>query len=136
MRGSGFPHQTTLLPGKEMARLYLRTGLWAFGSPTAVMYRSSLVRDQQPFYDESRLHEDTEKCMQILEKWDFGFVHQVLTFLRVGNESISAGFRSFQPDALDWYIITQRYASSFLESDEALALKKQSKRDYYQLLAE
>lgn len=135
VRGCGFPSGTTLLPGKEVARLYLRAGVYVFGSPTAVMYRSSIVRNQEPFYDESLLHEDTEKCMQILEGWDFGFVHQVLSFLRLGNDSISSAFRGFQPEALDWYIIVQRYASSFLESGEALALKKRSKREYYQVLA-
>ena len=68
VRGSGFPHGKPLLPGREVARLYLRTGTFVFGSPTTVMYRSSLVRSQQPFYDELLLHEDTEKCMQILRE--------------------------------------------------------------------
>jgi len=135
VRGSGFPHPTSVLPGQEMARLCLRTGLFVFGSPTTVMYRSSLVRSQQPFYDESLLHEDTEKCMQILEHWDFGFVHQVLSFLRVDNESISSAFRTLQPESLDRYIIVQRYASLFLEADEATALRKQTKRHYYDVLA-
>ena len=135
VRGSGFPHGKPLLPGREVARLYLRTGIFVFGSPTTVMYRSSLVRSQQPFYDESLLHEDTEKCMQILENWDFGFVYQLLSFLRVDNESISATFCSFQPVVLDRYILVQRYASVFLDADEALALKKKTKRWYYDVLA-
>jgi glycosyltransferase involved in cell wall biosynthesis len=133
--GFGFPCETTLLPSKEVARLYLRDGVYVFGSPTTVMYRSSIVRDQQPFFVESLLHEDTEKCMQILEHWDFGFVHQVLSFLRLGNQSVSAAFRGFQPEALDWYIIVQRFASTFLESGEAMALKKRVRRQYYEVLA-
>ena len=135
VRGTGFPYPITVLRGPEMARLYLRTGLFVFGSPTTVMYRSSLVRSQQPFYDESLLHEDTEKCMQILEQWDLGFVHQVLSFLRVDNESISAAFRSFEPNALDRYILVRRYAPTFLEKSEATALRRESKRAYYGALA-
>jgi glycosyltransferase involved in cell wall biosynthesis len=135
VRGSGFPYPTSILPGPEMARLCLRTGLFVFGSPTTVMYRSSLVRDQRPFYDESLLHEDTEKCMQILEHWDFGFVHQVLSFLRVDDESISAAFRTLQPDALDRYIVVQRYAPRFLAVDEVRALRNRTKRDYYDVLS-
>src|SRR5437588_9685627 len=122
VRGSRFPYPRPMLSGKEMARLYLRTRLWAFGSPTAVMYRSCMVKKGQPFYDESRLHEDTEKCMQILEHWDFGFVHQVLSFSRADNESISSAVRGFQPEALDRYILVQRYAPVFLEASEAAAL--------------
>lgn len=135
VRGSGFPYPTSFLAGKEMARLCLRTGLFVFGSPTTVMYRSSLVRNCQPFYAESLLHEDTEKCMQILERWDFGFVHQVLSFLRADNESVSSTVRSFQPDTVDRYILVQRYAPVFLEPDEAAALKRESERVYYRFLA-
>jgi glycosyltransferase involved in cell wall biosynthesis len=135
VRGSGFPYPTSMLPGPEMARLCLRTGLFVFGSPTTVMYRSSLVRDERPFYDESLFHEDTEKCMQILEHWDFGFVHQVLSFLRVDNDSISSAFRTLQPESLDRYIIVRRYASVFLGAEEAAALRKDGKRGYYDVLA-
>jgi glycosyltransferase involved in cell wall biosynthesis len=133
--GSRFPYPAPILPGKEMARLYLRTGVYVFGSPTTVMYRSSVVRDHEPFYDERLLHEDTDKCIQLLEHWDFGFVHQVLSFLRLGNESISSASRTFQPEALDFYIMVQRYAPLFFEAEEARALKSQNKRWYYRTLA-
>jgi glycosyltransferase involved in cell wall biosynthesis len=134
LRGSGFPFGTTLMDGKEMVRFYLRTGTYVFGSPTAVMYRSSIVRETQAFYAEGLLHEDTEKCVQILSQWDFGFVPQLLSYLRVENESISSGWRQYQPEALDWYIIVQRYAPLFLDPSEAATRRKASKRDYYRVL--
>lgn len=136
VRGSGIPYQWAPFPGKEIARLYLRNSVFPFGSPTTVMYRSSLVRSQKPFYEESLLHEDTEKCMQILESWDFAFVPQVLSFLRADNESISSVVRGFEPDKLDRYIIVQRYAARFLEPGEAAALKKRVRKEYYLFLAE
>lgn len=135
VRGTGFPYPTPLLTGKEMARLYLRTGVWVFGSPTAVMYRACMIKRGQPFYDQSRLHEDTEKCMQILEHWDFGFVHQVLSFSRADNESISSAARAFQPNALDRYIIVKRYAAVFLDASEAAEMTTKAKREYYSVLA-
>jgi glycosyltransferase involved in cell wall biosynthesis len=135
VRGSGFPWRTSPVSGKETARLYLRKGIFPFGSPTTVMYRSSLIREQKPFYDESLLHEDTEKCMQILEKWDFAFVPQVLSFLRADNASISSAVRDFQPNSLDRYIIVQRYAGVFLDPDEAEDLRKETRLDYYDVLA-
>jgi glycosyltransferase involved in cell wall biosynthesis len=135
VRGSGFPYPSSIVPGKEMARFYLRTGHHLFGSPSTVMYRSSLVRECQPFYDERLLHEDTEKCMQILEHWDFAFVHQVLSYLRAESDSISGASQTFEPDALDRYIIVSRYASTFFNGSEAEALKKRSKQEYYARLA-
>ena len=106
-----------------------------FGSPTTVMYRSSLVRNEQEFYDESLIHEDTEKCMQILEKWDFGFVHQVLSFLRLDEGSISAAARTYEPIALDRYIIVRRFARVFLEDAEASAIRDEERSAYYSILA-
>jgi glycosyltransferase involved in cell wall biosynthesis len=135
VRGSGFPYFMSSVSGKETARLCLRKGSFFFGSPTTVMYRSSLIHDEHTFYDETCLHEDTDKCMQILKNWDFGFVPQVLSFLRADNESISSAARSFQPDSLDRYIIVQRYSAVFLSQSEAVALKKQVKRDYYHVLS-
>ncbi len=135
VRGSGFPYPSPVVSGKEMARFYLRTGLHVFGSPTTVMYRSSLVRNCRPFYGDHLLHEDSEKCMQILENWDFGFVHQVLSFLRADNDSISSAARTFQPAELDRYIMVRRYAGVFLPATEAAALTKDSKRNYYRVLA-
>jgi glycosyltransferase involved in cell wall biosynthesis len=135
VRGSNFPHAISVLPGREMARLYLQMGLWVFGSPTAVMYRSTLLQTGKPFYDESMLHEDTDKCLEILADWDFGFSHQVLSFSRADNESISSAARPFQPNALDRYVTVQRYASIFLGSEEASALKAKSKGIYYRALA-
>ena len=86
--GSGLPPQTAMIPGRECARWYLRTGIGIFGTQTQVMYRSSLVRHQEAFYNVSFPFADLQKCMEILKHWDFGFVHQVLSFSRRDNESI------------------------------------------------
>lgn len=134
LRGSGYPFGATFMDGRQMARFYLRTGTYVFGSPTAVMYRASIVRESRPFFQEGLLHEDTEKCMQILKDWDFGFVNQVLSYLRVENESISSAWRQYEPDALDWYIIVQRYASIFLDPAEAADAREKARDSYYRML--
>jgi glycosyltransferase involved in cell wall biosynthesis len=136
VRGSGFPHAVTWLSGQEMARMYLREGVWVFGSPTAVMYRAALLEHGVPFYDETQLHEDTDKCMQILTKWDFGFCHQMLSFSRADNESISSAVKSFQPNALDRYLMIERYASVFLDGQEARVLRNEARAYYYRALAQ
>jgi glycosyltransferase involved in cell wall biosynthesis len=135
VRGSGFPYPLSFVSGKEVAQMYLRTGIFVFGSPTTVMYKCDLVRERSPFYDESLLHEDTEKCMQILGTRNFGFVHQVLSFLRVDSRSVSGNHRNFRPDALDRYIIVRRYSPTFLDATEALIVRKKAKSDYYRVLA-
>ncbi len=141
VEGSGYPYPAPMFPGKECGRWFLRTrsplviGTNPFGSQTTVMYRSSLVRDHSPFYDESLPHADLEKAMGILQDWDFGFVHQVLSFSRVRDESATSSLLNFSPYALDRYIVTQRHAPVFLEDDESARLMKDSKRAYYTVLA-
>ena len=94
--GSGFPRQTPMLPGRECAGWFLRTAIGIFGTQTQVMYRSSLVREQVPFYNVSFPYfADLRKCMEILERSDFGFVYQVLSFWRRDNESTLSGLDDF-----------------------------------------
>jgi glycosyltransferase involved in cell wall biosynthesis len=133
--GSRYPYPMPILSGKEVAQRYFRTGLFPFGSTTTVMYRSSIVRYQIGFYNTSALHSDTEKCMELLADWDFGFVHQVLSFIRTDNESISSAVRTFRPELLDRYIVIRRYAHLFLEPNETESVNKEIKRQYYRMLA-
>jgi glycosyltransferase involved in cell wall biosynthesis len=133
--GSGYPVQTPMLSGRECAQWYLRTGIYIFGSQTTVMYRSSLVRCRESFYDMSVFHADLEKCMEILQHWDFGFVYQVLSFTRRENESIISKQLSFESWWLWEYINIQRYAAVFLQAGEAESVRRKSKRKYYRALA-
>lgn len=136
--GSGYPYRQ-LMSGGECGRWCLRSGIYIFGSQTTVMYRSSVVRENNPFYDESLPYADFKKCMEIIEHWDFGFVHQVLSFSRPDDDSVpsATGARiRFRPMALDNYAIVQQYAPVFLEAAEAVAVKKRSKQAYYHVLAE
>jgi glycosyltransferase involved in cell wall biosynthesis len=134
--GAGFPSQTSMLPGKECVRWYLRTGITIFGSQTQVMYRASLVRQHDAFYNTSFPFADIQKCIEILEQWDFGFVYQVLSFTRTDNESIL--HQALLPMAaypLAQYVIAQRYGSVFFAVDEIASIIGKYKLQYYRALA-
>jgi hypothetical protein len=73
--------------------------------------------------------------MEILTRWDFGFVHQVLSFSRTDERSLFSRILSFTPYALDRYIITERYAPAFFDQREAKLLRRKSRRMYYRILA-
>jgi glycosyltransferase involved in cell wall biosynthesis len=134
--GSGLSPRTTMLPGKECARWYLRTGTCLFATQTQVMYRSSLVRSDKAFYNVSfPSFADLQKHMEILERWDFGFVHEVLSFSRRDNDSILSSFQSFAPGELLQYIFARRYAHDLLEKREAASITAKYKREYNRALA-
>ena len=131
----GLPYPSTFMPGREICRLSLLGGPWVFGSPSSLLIRSDIVRSRDPFYDESILHSDTEACFDILQNCDFGFVHQMLTFTRRHNESLTSLTNSFNTRRLAVLTVLLRYGPIYLEAEE---YKKQLQLDlegYYRFLA-
>jgi glycosyltransferase involved in cell wall biosynthesis len=86
---AGLPYPSTLVPGRDICRRLFLEGLYVFGTSTSVLYRSDLVRSRDPFYNESNFHADREASVVLLKTCDFGFVHQILTFKRLGAESLT-----------------------------------------------
>jgi glycosyltransferase involved in cell wall biosynthesis len=116
----GVPPSTTVLPGRDVARSYLLGGPlpFLFGSPTSVLLRADLVRKRDPFYNERNIHADNEACLDVLSESDFGFVHQVLTYTRRHNESMTTFTRrvgTFLASDVDMF---QRRGPEFLSEDE------------------
>jgi glycosyltransferase involved in cell wall biosynthesis len=87
---SGLNYFSDVVTGREICRRLFLDGLYVFGSATSLLYRSDIVKSRDPFYNENNLHCDSETCIEILKRWDFGFVHQVLTFHRERQKSMSA----------------------------------------------
>ena len=128
---SGLPYPSTMVRGREMARAALLGGLHVFGSPSSLLICADLVRKRDSFYDESTIGADTLVCFDLLQESDFGFVHQVLTFTRRHNESLSSMTHRFNLPRLGRLIALKRYGRVFLEEREYnLRLKKQL-RSYY-----
>jgi hypothetical protein len=109
----------------------LLTKIFLFGSPTSVLYRSEIVRGEQDFFDEGSLHDDTDACYRVLQDWDFGFVHQLLSFLRTDNASILTSVRDYDPFALDSFLMAQKYARVFLAGEEVARCLKRADRRYF-----
>src|SRR5262249_1765619 len=129
--GTGLPYTQTILKGRDACRMQLQTGSFLFGSPTTVMYRSDVVRSRVPFYSEGRLHEDTEACYEILKEWDFGVVHQILSYSRGAEASYSGSIRQYDSGILDRLICIDRYGSAFLPPVELENLRDEVERRYY-----
>ena len=85
----GLPYPSTVVPGRQICRLTLLEELYVFGSPTSLLIRSDLIRARKEFFDESNfgIHVDTAACYEALQDTDFGFVHQVLTYTRLHDQT-------------------------------------------------
>lgn len=117
VKGSGLPVDRTVFPGRDICRLQLLEGRFFFGSPTTVLYRADVVRERQPFFEERLLHDDTERAYEILENYEFGFVHQILSYLR-RDEGIMQRASTFNPFLLDKYLVVKRFGRKYLTEAE------------------
>jgi len=131
---AGLPYPSRLVTGREICRKLFLERLYVFGSATSLLYRSSLVRAEAPFYNESNIHADMEACVSLLRNCDFGFVHQVLTFSRVragSLETVSSDFNSLAAGKLHDLVI---FGKNFLEPEEYAACVNRSVGLYYESL--
>jgi glycosyltransferase involved in cell wall biosynthesis len=131
----GLPYPSTVVPGRDACRLWLLGGGPSiFGAPSTLMYRSDIVRSRHAFYNESNLHADTEVCLEFLEHSDYGFVHQVLTFQRLREESMTSYSQTFQtylPRRL-YDLVT--YGPKYLSAEEIERAIREHLKDYYSYL--
>lgn len=114
----GLPYWVELAPGRDVGRYSLLGGRYLFGSPTALLVRSSLVRAREKFYSETNLHADTEVCYELLRETDFGFVHQVLTFTRRHNEAATTFANRVKTHIPGKLIVLLKYGAYYLDDDE------------------
>lgn len=135
-RRVGLPLERSIFEGREVCRLYLLGVIGALGAPSTLLYRSSLVRSSKTFYPGSLPNGDLAACLACLGEADFAFVHQILCYERIHNESLSAdlgGLLSFQIDTLQFL---SEYGPQYLDSQEINRKRQELVHEIYDGLAE
>jgi len=131
----GLPYMKKVFSGKYICRRSLLEGDYFFGSPTTILFKSELIREFTPFYDEEFLHADNEVCYRILGKYDFGFVHQVLTYTRRHNETTTIFARRLNTFIPEDLMILQRHGPNYLDDKELKKGIKYRIKKYYRFLS-
>jgi hypothetical protein len=127
----GLPHERSLFRGAEVCRLHLLGGPLVMGAPTAVLYRSDIVRSEKQFFPGSALSADIAACYRSMQHHDFGFVHQILSFERIHNEALNAEQSRLNAFFLDRVVFLADYGRIFLASDEFERRFDELIDDYY-----
>jgi glycosyltransferase involved in cell wall biosynthesis len=131
----GLPYPSACVPGRDICRAVLLGDFSVFGSPTSLLIRSDLIRKRPRFYAESTVSADTLVCFELLQESDFGFVHQVLTFTRRHNESMTSLTHRFNTRRLGKLAALLRYGPTFLDAQEYRELLGRTIDSYYAFLA-
>jgi hypothetical protein len=130
----GLPYSSKVVPGPESCRSFLLGGPYVYGTPSSVLFRSDIVRSRHAFFNEDNLHADTEACLEFLEHSNFGFVHQVLSYSRVQEGSVtglSQRFNTYFPGSL--YVL-KKYGPRYLDEEELARVVRERLRNYYRYL--
>ncbi len=137
VRWQGFQYPRVVLTGREMCRqMFLgEDRAFGFGSPTSLLYRADLVRSSTAFYPNASPHSDTSACFQFLEKSDFGFVYEVLSYERIHEATQSS--KSVQ---LNRYLSADlndviQYGPLYLDQKELDCLLTKTLKSYHRFLA-
>lgn len=136
VRCDGLPYPSTVMSGREICRLALLGKAYPFYSPTSTLIRSDLVRKREYFYDPAKMHADVELMYELLQDHDFGFVHQVLTYIR--EHASSETSRAAKPlNKILWsnLDLLVRYGPVFLAAPEYPARTREYLDKYYKFLA-
>jgi len=134
--GAGLPYLSTVVPGRKACQHILRDGYYLTGSPTSVLIRSDIVRETREFYPEGWLHDDTEACFRVLAEHDLGFIHQVLSFSRTENESVSSDVARFGPGPIRKFMFAIKYGREFFADEEYRKYLQREKDFYCRFIAE
>jgi glycosyltransferase involved in cell wall biosynthesis len=129
----GLPYPSPEVPGWDIGRLYFEKNIPLFGTPTSLLMRSDLVRSRNPtFYDERHApFEDSHVCFDLLRTWNFGFVHQVLTYSRRDNESMLSRIRTYSFELFCRLAKIITHGKYYLSQEEYPGYLRDAERQYF-----
>ena len=134
VRLDGLPYGKSLFQGRYVGRLYFLKGIYLFGTPTSMLMRSDLIRSRKPFFEERYApFEDGDACLDMLRTWDFGFVHQVLTYSRQDNGGTSSRLftSSFGAESFVRLSRLVAHGKNYLSQEEYRQCLKRAEREYF-----
>lgn len=132
IRLDGLPYPSHEVPGRDACRLFFLKGKYLFGSPTSSLLRSEAIRSRNPFYEERYApFEDGHVCFDLLKAWDFGFVHQVLTYSRYDNGGMMSRLRQFGLGPFLRLSMLVGHGKDYLSHDEYDYYLKRTEREYF-----
>lgn len=142
IKWQGFRYPTSVLSGREVCHRFLLERqvfvngqqIFGFGTPTSLLYRADLVRNSKEFYPNASPHADTSACFEQLQKCEFGFVYEVLSYERTHAEtqsSASAEMNRYSSACLNDLL---QYGSLYLTKEEVELQLKETLNSYHRFL--
>lgn len=132
---TGLPFPVTQTNGRDMCRKYfLLDHQYPFGTPSSTLYRSEIVRMRSEFYEEGEPSADADVCFDFLDRYDFGFVHEILSFSRVRSGSEMDRRKELDEFSLEFLRALKKYGSKYLNGEECRIITRDQLGEYYRIM--
>jgi len=104
--GGGLPDEIRVFDGRWLAKTYLMR-LHGALSPTHMLIRRRYLDEEPQFYAADQLSFDVDVCLKLLPRCKYGFIHDVIGWTRVHEESVTATLaaqksQTYIAEWLDW----------------------------------
>jgi len=130
----GIPEASEIIDGRKICRMSLLEDLAIFGPPTSTLYRANLIREKEQFFLPHLPHADTCSCYEHLQRYDYGFVHEILSVERVHGDRETSRVEDLYIDAIAAVELVLKYGPMYLDDGEFDALRARSLGIYYRRL--
>ena len=132
----GPPFPQDVVGGKDVCRWFFQGILGVLGGPTNHLIRLPVQGARRALFDEDYLHADIELFVRMLKDGaSYGFVHQVLTFTREHEASVSTRFADVMGTrTIEFLAILMKHGPSFLSHRERKILVRKHRRAYARFL--
>ena len=138
---NGLPYPQTVFSGREICRrsLNLKTTpgrIYVFGSPSSLLIKSDLIRSRDPLYnDKYHMCVDQELCYYLLQHQDFGFVHEILTYSRVHEQSVTTSINEHNREIIEELMLMQDFGPVYFSKKQHEKRFEKSLERHYKYLA-
>jgi glycosyltransferase involved in cell wall biosynthesis len=134
LMGWGIPVQRVVLPGNEVRRDHLLTDIYYLGVPTTLLFRARALAEMVPCFRPGLFFDDIELCFRLLARWKFGYVHQVLAFVRDDNNGVFNSIRDFDFIPAYRYVLAMQFGREVLDPKELAAVRARRRKAYLRRL--
>ena len=122
----------SLFSGRDISREFFLENTAIFSAPSNILIQSDLIRKRENVYDVTYLQSDYSACLDILNESDFGFVHELLSFTRRHNNSVTETIAlKYSAHMFGYLKIILDYGKFYLNDEEYLKCLNNKIHHYY-----
>lgn len=129
----GWERDREIFPGQEAVRRFFLGTVIIIAHQT--LFRRTVLDEHIPFFDEQLIaNEDTDACLRLFQKGDWGFVHEVLGITRDHPGTHSRTVAQMKINQCEYLALLERHAEFGLGSSEGRRLTWKYRRHYLRQL--